>query len=144
MFYHAIYMITRFSTLLACRFVPWFILVLPEDLVLLVIMVLSRPPGLARCLDLAPWENHDVLGTWDERYLKDIFDLQGVLVPHWGIVLTFVLDKLYVHTWLMSLTHTIGESVCSQKSKTSVRKKSCESQAYEQPCVQGHLWLVET
>ncbi len=37
-----------------CRFVPWFISVLPEELVLLVIMVLSRPPGLARCLGLGP------------------------------------------------------------------------------------------
>ena len=31
--------------------------------------------GLAKCLGLAPWEYHDVLGTWDERYLKDTFDL---------------------------------------------------------------------
>ena len=37
--------------------------------------VLSRPPSLARCLGLAPWEDHDVLGTWDEWYLKDTFDL---------------------------------------------------------------------
>ena len=68
-------MITRFSTVTGCRVVPWLIMVLPEDLVLLVVMVLSRPPGLARCLGLAPWEYHDVLGTWDERYLKDTFDL---------------------------------------------------------------------
>ncbi len=75
MFYHVIYMITHFSTVTGCRFVSWFILVLPEDWVLLVVMVLSRPPGLARCLGLEPWEYHDVLGIWDDRYLKDIFDL---------------------------------------------------------------------
>jgi len=74
-FYHVIYMTTRFYTVTGCRFVPWFILVLPEDLVLLVVMVLSRPPGLARCLGLASWEYHDGLGTWDKRYLKDTFDL---------------------------------------------------------------------
>ncbi len=68
-------MINHFYTVAGCSFVLWFILVLSEDLVLLVVMVLSRPPGLARCLDLAPWEYHDVLGTWDERYLKDTFDL---------------------------------------------------------------------
>ena len=58
-------------------FIPWFILVLPEDLVLLVVMVVVLPksPGLVRCLDLASWGYHDVLGTWDDRYLKDIFDL---------------------------------------------------------------------
>ena len=68
-------MITHLYTVAACSFVSWFILVLPEDLVLLVVMVLSRPPGLARRLGLVPWEYHDVLGTWDERYLKDTFDL---------------------------------------------------------------------
>ena len=85
MFYHVIYMITRLYTVAGCSCVSWFILVLPEDLVLLVAMVLSRPPGLARCLGLAPWEYHDVLGTWDERYLHDTFDLLGVLVTHLGI-----------------------------------------------------------
>ncbi len=64
-----------FYTVAGCRFVPWFILVLPEDLVLLVVMVLLRPLGLARCLGLASWEFHDVLGTWDKRYLKDTFDV---------------------------------------------------------------------
>ena len=78
-------MITHLYTVAGCSCVPWFILVFPEDLVLLVVMVLSRPPGLARCLGLAPWEYHDVLGTWDERYLKDTFELYGVLVPHLGI-----------------------------------------------------------
>ncbi len=48
---------------------------LPEDLVLLVAKILSRPPGLARCLGFDPWEYHDILGTWDDRYLKDTFDL---------------------------------------------------------------------
>ena len=64
-----------FSTLTDCMIVPWFILVLIEDFVLLVVMVLSRPPGLARCLGLDPWENHDLLGTWDDRYLKDTFNM---------------------------------------------------------------------
>ncbi len=68
-------MITHFSTVTGCRVVPWSIMVLPEDLVLLVVMILSRPPGLARGLGLDPWENHDVLGTWDNRYLKDTLDL---------------------------------------------------------------------
>ena len=75
MFYHVFYMITRFSTVTGCRFVPWFILVLPDSLALLVVMVLSRPPGLARSLGLDPLEYHDVLGTWDNTYLKDTFDL---------------------------------------------------------------------
>ena len=39
------------------------------------LLVLPRPPSLARCLVLDPWEHHDVLGTWDNRYLKDTFDL---------------------------------------------------------------------
>ncbi len=58
-------MITCVSIVTGCRFVPWFILVLPEDLVLLVIMVLSRPPGLARCLGLGPGSTmmFFVLGT---------------------------------------------------------------------------------
>ncbi len=68
-------MITCFSTVTGCRAVPWLIMVLPEDLVLLVVLILSRPTGLARCLDLDPWEYHDVLGTWDDRYLKATFDL---------------------------------------------------------------------
>ena len=54
---------------------------LARRLGLMVVMVLSRPPGLARCLGLDPWEYHDNLGTWDIRYLKETFDLQGVLVP---------------------------------------------------------------
>ena len=49
-------------------------------MVLLVVMVLSRSPGLARCLSLDPWEYHDVVGAWDDRYLKDTFDLFGILV----------------------------------------------------------------
>ncbi len=65
-------------------------------------MVLSRPPNLARCLGLAFREYHDVLGTWDDMYLKDTFDSLGVLVSLLSMVLTFVLDKTYVHTWLMS------------------------------------------
>ena len=68
-------MITRFSTETGCRVVSWLTMVLPEDLVLRVVMILSRPPGLARHLGLDPWEYHDVLGTWDDRYLKDTFDL---------------------------------------------------------------------
>ena len=68
-------MITRFSTVTGCRVVLWLIMVLPEDLVLLVVLILPRPPGLARCLGLDPWEYHDVLGTWDNGYLKDTFDL---------------------------------------------------------------------
>ena len=68
-------MITRFSTVAGCRVVLWLIMVLPEDLVLLVVLILPRLPGLARCLGLDPWEYHDVLGTWDNRYLKDTFDL---------------------------------------------------------------------
>ena len=48
---------------------------LARRLVLLVVMVLSRRPVLARCLGLASWEYHDVLGTWDNMYLKDTFDL---------------------------------------------------------------------
>ncbi len=80
-------MMIRFSTVAGCRFVSWF---LPEDLVLLVVMILSRPPGCARCLGLDPWEYHDILGTWDDRYLKDTFNLLGVLVPYLGIVLAFV------------------------------------------------------
>ena len=68
-------MITHFSTVTGCKVVPWLIMVLPEDLVLLVVLILSRPPGLARCLRLDLWEYHDVLGAWDDRYLKDTFDL---------------------------------------------------------------------
>ena len=68
-------MITCFSTVTGCRIIALLIMVLPEDLVLLVVLILSRPPGLARCLGLDPWEYHDVLGTWDNRYLKDTFDL---------------------------------------------------------------------
>ena len=68
-------MITRFSTVNGCRVVLWLIMVLPEDLVLLGVLILQRPPGLARCLGLDPWEYHDVLGTWDNRYLKDTFNL---------------------------------------------------------------------
>ncbi len=70
--YLVIYMITHFYTVAICRFCT---LVLPEDLVLLVVVVFSRPPGLARSLGLAPWEYHDVIGTWHARYLKDTFDL---------------------------------------------------------------------
>ncbi len=36
---------------------------------------LSRPPGLARCLGLDPWVYHYVLGTWDNMYLEDTFNL---------------------------------------------------------------------
>ena len=68
-------MITHFSTVTGCRVVLWLIMVLPEDLVLLVVLILPRPPGLARCLGLDSWEYHDVLGTWDDRYLKDTFNL---------------------------------------------------------------------
>ena len=68
-------MITRFSTVTGCRVLPWLIMVLPEDLVFLVVLILPRPPGLARCLGLDPREYHDVLGTWDDRYLKDTVDL---------------------------------------------------------------------
>ena len=68
-------MTTRFSTVTGCRVVPWLIMVLPEDLVLLVVLILPRPPGLARSLGLDPWEYHDVLGASDNRYLKDTFDL---------------------------------------------------------------------
>ncbi len=68
-------MITSFSTVNGCRVVLWLIMVLPEDLVLPVVLILPRPPGLARCLGLDPWEYHGVLGTWDNRYLKDTFDL---------------------------------------------------------------------
>ena len=68
-------MITRFSTVTGCRVILWLIMVLPEDLVLLVVLILPRSPGLARCLGLDPWEYHDVLGTWNNRYLKDTFDL---------------------------------------------------------------------
>ena len=77
-------MITCFYTVTSCRIVPWLIMVLPEDLVLLVVLILPRPPGLTRYLGLDPWEYHDVLGTWDDRYLKDTFVLYGVLVPHFG------------------------------------------------------------
>ncbi len=48
---------------------------LAEDLVSLVVIVVSRPPGLARRLGLAPWEYHNVLGTWEKRYPKNAFDL---------------------------------------------------------------------
>ena len=68
-------MITRFYTVTGCRVVPWLIMVLPEDLVLLVVLIFPRPPGLARCLGLDPWEYRDVHGTWVDRYLKDTFDL---------------------------------------------------------------------
>ncbi len=68
-------MITLFSTVTGCRIVPRFNLNLPEDLVLLVVMVLKRPLGLVRCLGLDHWEYHDVFGTWDDRNLKDTFDL---------------------------------------------------------------------
>ena len=68
-------MTTHFYTVTGCRFVPWLIVVLPEDLILLVVMVLSRPPDLATYLGLDPWEYCDVLGTWDDRDLKDTFDL---------------------------------------------------------------------
>ena len=68
-------MITRFSTVTGCRVVLWLIMVLPEDLVLLVVLILPRPPDLARHLGLDLWEYHDVLGTWDEKYLNDTFDL---------------------------------------------------------------------
>ncbi len=77
-------MITHFSTVTGCRVVPKLILVLPEDLVLLVVMILSRPPGLARHLGLDPWEYHDVLGTWDDRYLKDTFELYDILLSQLG------------------------------------------------------------
>ncbi len=36
---------------------------------------LVNTPSLARCLGLDPWEYHDVLCTWDNRYLTDTFDL---------------------------------------------------------------------
>ena len=48
---------------------------LARNLALLVIMVFLRPPGLAICLGLDPWEYHDVLSTWDDRYLMDTVDL---------------------------------------------------------------------
>ncbi len=70
------------------------ILVLPEDLVLLVVMVLSRPPGLARYLCLDLWEYHDVLGIWDNRYLKDTFGFQGVLVTPLNIFLARVPESI--------------------------------------------------
>ncbi len=35
-------------------------------------------------------EYHDILGTWDNVNVKDTFELYGVLVPHLGIVWTFV------------------------------------------------------
>ena len=76
------------------RFVPWFIFVFPKDLILLVAMVLSRPPGLARCLGLDPWEYHDVFGTWDDWYLKDTFDLSGVIVPLLGIFVARVSESI--------------------------------------------------
>ena len=49
--------------------------------------------------------------------------------------------KGYVDTWLMSLAPTIGESVCSWKSKTSVRKKSYWGHTLfkKKPCVQGKI-----
>ena len=56
---------------------------LARRLGLVVVMVLSRPPGLVRCLGLASWEYHDVLGTWDEKYPKDTFDLV-FLCPIWA------------------------------------------------------------
>ncbi len=56
-------MITSFSTVTDCRVVPWLIMVLPEELILLVVLMLPRPPGLARCLGLDPMEYHDALGT---------------------------------------------------------------------------------
>ena len=49
-----------------------------------MVTVLSRPSGLARYLGLAPWEYHDVLGTLDNRYLNDVFDLLGILASHFG------------------------------------------------------------
>ena len=69
-FYHVIYI-----TVTGRRVVPWLIMVLPEDLVLLVVLISPRPPGLARCLGLDPREYYGVLGTWDNRYPKDTFDL---------------------------------------------------------------------
>ena len=69
-FYHVIYMITSFYTVAIGRFCTMVYLGLA-----LVVMVLSRPPGLARYLGLDPWEYHDVLGTWEKRYLNDTFDL---------------------------------------------------------------------
>ena len=41
-----------------------------------------------------------------------------------GHIMGLYLLKGYVDTWLTSLAPTIGESVCSRKSKTSVRKKN--------------------
>ena len=40
-----------------------------------------------------------------------------------GHIMGLYLLKGYVETWLTSLAPTIGESECSRKSKTSVRKK---------------------
>ena len=62
-----------------------------------------------------------------------------------GHIMGLYLLKGYVDTWLTSLAPTIGESVCLRKSKNlSEEKKTRESQAQEQPCVQGNMWLVET
>ncbi len=36
---------------------------------------LVKTSWLCQMLGLASLEYHDVLGTWDERYLKDTFDL---------------------------------------------------------------------
>jgi len=68
-------------------------------------------------------------------------------MPHLGIVLTFVLDKTYVDTWLMSLAPTIGESVCSRKSKNlseeknPVRAKPKNNLVFRETC---GLWKHKT
>ena len=93
-------------------------MVLPVDLVLLVVMVLSRPPGLARCLGL---------DFWDDRYLKGNFlPCRVFLCPIWAHLWH---ESLRDH-WLMSLAPVNGAiwCQCTQKVKppgegTSDRKK---------------------
>ena len=60
-------------------------------------------------------------------------------MPHLGIVLTFVLDKTYVDTWLMSLDPIIGESVYLWKRKTLVRKKILQEPSLQTTLYPGKI-----
>ncbi len=82
---------------------------LARTLGLAVVMVLSRLPGLARCLGLDPWGYHDVLGTWHDRHVMDTLNFQDVFMPHFGIFVARVTESILGSCQDVSHQHGLRE-----------------------------------
>ncbi len=60
-----------------------------------LVLILSRPPGLARYLGLDPCKYHDVLDPGNDKYLKDTFDLLGSVFLLFARILIHLENVLY-------------------------------------------------